>query len=101
MRIFGTLLALTNLVVILTFLVRRLLWFYILFEASVIPIFLLVAGWGPYRERLEATYYMVVYTVGGSLPLLVVIAYLKRSLSKVVAPLIQTEVSVIPVRMIC
>nr|YP_010184810.1 NADH dehydrogenase subunit 4 [Nipponacmea fuscoviridis]QHE50294.1 NADH dehydrogenase subunit 4 [Nipponacmea fuscoviridis]QVH34247.1 NADH dehydrogenase subunit 4 [Nipponacmea fuscoviridis] len=100
-RMFGTLLTLTNLVITLCFLVSSLLWFYVLFEASLIPMFLIIAGWSPYRERIEATYYMVVYTVGASLPLLLVIAYLKSPLSKVLSPLIQSEVSVLPTEAIC
>nr|QTA71703.1 NADH dehydrogenase subunit 4 [Hyriopsis bialata] len=44
--------------------------FYMLFEASLIPTLCLVCGWGYQPERLRAGKYMMVYTVGASLPLL-------------------------------
>nr|USS60643.1 NADH dehydrogenase subunit 4 [Nipponacmea nigrans] len=100
-RVFGSLMGLTNLMVTLCFLVSNLLWFYILFEGSLIPLFLLISGWGPYRERIEASYFMVMYTVGASLPLLMVIAYYKGSLSKVISPLVLGEVTTMPTSIIC
>lgn len=49
--------------------------FYVFFEASLIPIFLLVLGWGYQPERLQAGIYILFYTLFASLPLLLVILY--------------------------
>ena len=47
--------------------------FYFFFEASLIPTLLLILGWGYQPERLQAGICMIIYTVGASLPLLLVI----------------------------
>jgi NADH-ubiquinone oxidoreductase chain 4 len=48
-----------------------LIIFYIFFEASLLPTLLLVILWGYQPERLQATTYLMLYTVGASLPLLI------------------------------
>nr|UOF70293.1 NADH dehydrogenase subunit 4 [Tropostreptus hamatus] len=53
-----------------------LLWFYISFEAVLIPTYLLIIGWGYQPERLQAGLYLIFYTMFVSLPLLVVILWL-------------------------
>lgn len=58
------------------FLSRKIILFYLFFERSLIPIFLILLGWGYQPERLQAGLYMLFYTLFGSLPLLV--AILKR-----------------------
>nr|YP_009353841.1 NADH dehydrogenase subunit 4 [Euciroa cf. queenslandica STW-2017]AQZ26120.1 NADH dehydrogenase subunit 4 [Euciroa cf. queenslandica STW-2017] len=50
--------------------------FYMFFEMSLIPMLYLVLGWGYQPERLQATTYMIMYTVGASLPLLGSIIYM-------------------------
>jgi len=47
--------------------------FYIFFEASLIPIFIIILGWGYQPERLRAGVYLVVYIVLASLPLLAIV----------------------------
>jgi len=47
--------------------------FYIYFEASLIPIFLIIMGWGYQIERVKASKAIVLYTVVASLPLLLVL----------------------------
>ena len=51
----------------------QLLSFYILFELTIIPVTIMIAGWGYQPERMKAIYYLVVYTVFRSLPLLYMI----------------------------
>nr|AQM37790.1 NADH dehydrogenase subunit 4 [Unio tumidus]AQM37804.1 NADH dehydrogenase subunit 4 [Unio tumidus] len=63
-------------VLVICFSVGSLLAFYIFFEVSLIPTFLIICGWGYQPERLRASKYMVLYTVGASLPLLMFILYL-------------------------
>nr|YP_009515485.1 NADH dehydrogenase subunit 4 [Trinorchestia longiramus]AYB71596.1 NADH dehydrogenase subunit 4 [Trinorchestia longiramus] len=60
----------------LTFSVSDFLVFYIMFEACLIPILLMILGWGYQPERMEAGVYMFFYTLLGSLPLFFMILYL-------------------------
>lgn len=68
-----------NLLLVLSFSVSNLLIFYILFEATLIPIFIIIFGWGYQPERVTASYYLLFYTLFASLPLLVAILYLERA----------------------
>lgn len=61
---------------IFSFSTSDFLLFYILFEASLIPIFMLIIGWGYQPERLKASYYLLFYTLLASLPLLLSIFWL-------------------------
>nr|VFU78783.1 NADH dehydrogenase subunit 4 [Proasellus ibericus] len=70
---FNTVLVLLLLALILAFSSSSLLMFYIFFEASLIPTFTLIIGWGYQPERLQAGVYMMLYTIFASLPLLVVL----------------------------
>ena len=62
---------LLGLFLVFRFFVINSIRFYFFFEASLIPIFILVLGWGYQPERLQAALYMLFYTVFASLPLLV------------------------------
>nr|YP_010891549.1 NADH dehydrogenase subunit 4 [Alviniconcha strummeri]WJK73098.1 NADH dehydrogenase subunit 4 [Alviniconcha strummeri] len=62
-----------NLILVLAFCLSSIVHFYFFFEASLIPTLLLILGWGYQPERLQAGMYMMIYTVGASLPLLLVI----------------------------
>lgn len=66
---------------ILSFLSNDLLLFYIFFEISLIPTFLLILGWGYQPERIQAGLYLLFYTLVASLPLLMGIFLLGDSLS--------------------
>nr|UBU97362.1 NADH dehydrogenase subunit 4 [Asteronotus hepaticus] len=68
-------------VLILAFSASNLFMFYIFFEASLIPTLILIIGWGYQPERLQAGTYMMLYTVGASLPLLLVILWHCSSMS--------------------
>nr|YP_009935105.1 NADH dehydrogenase subunit 4 [Semibalanus cariosus]QNS22947.1 NADH dehydrogenase subunit 4 [Semibalanus cariosus] len=59
----------------LTFSASDLLSFYIFFEGSLIPIYLLIVGWGYQPERLQAGIYLLLYTIFASLPLLISIFF--------------------------
>nr|YP_009645773.1 NADH dehydrogenase subunit 4 [Schistodesmus lampreyanus]QBS54498.1 NADH dehydrogenase subunit 4 [Schistodesmus lampreyanus] len=69
--VFGVLVL--TMVLVFCFGVGSLLNFYIMFEFSLIPILLIILGWGYQPERLQAGKYMLLYTVSASLPLLVLI----------------------------
>nr|QLD97280.1 NADH dehydrogenase subunit 4 [Rhipicephalus evertsi] len=65
----------------LCFSLNNLLMFYLFFEAVLFPIILLITGWGAQPERIQAGFYMLMYTVFGSMPLLVLMLMSKISLS--------------------
>lgn len=58
------------LILTISFCTRSIIIFYIFFEASLIPTLLLILGWGYQPERLQASIYLILYTVTASLPLL-------------------------------
>lgn len=55
---------------LLRFSTSNLLIYYISFESTLIPIFLLIMGWGYQPERITASYFLLFYTLAASLPLL-------------------------------
>lgn len=61
---------LIRVLLIITFLVKSRLRFYILFEFSLLPIIFIVLVWGYQPERLRATYALALYTITASFPLL-------------------------------
>nr|YP_010735464.1 NADH dehydrogenase subunit 4 [Rhipicephalus rutilus]WEI30798.1 NADH dehydrogenase subunit 4 [Rhipicephalus rutilus] len=63
------------------FLAENLLMFYLFFEAVLFPIVLMISGWGSQPERIQAGFYMLMYTVFGSLPLLILMLLKNKSLS--------------------
>lgn len=65
--------ALINLILVIRFLAKSPIIFYLWFEISLIPIFLIILGWGYQPERLFAGKRIFLYTILGSLPLLWVI----------------------------
>lgn len=65
-----------NLTIILVFMQKNFILFYIFFERSLIPTLLLILIWGYQPERLQAGIYMVIYTVAGALPFLLNIIFL-------------------------
>lgn len=60
----------------ISFSVNNFLGFYIFFEVSLLPLFFLILGWGYQAERLQASFYLLLYTIVGSLPLLRVLVFL-------------------------
>lgn len=57
-------------VLIMAFSIRNLIIFYLVFELSLIPTFILIVYWGYNFERLRASFYLLIYTIFISLPLL-------------------------------
>lgn len=60
-------------VCVLFFLETRWIKFYIYFELSLVPIFLIIIGWGYQIERVKATKSIILYTISASLPLFFII----------------------------
>lgn len=63
----------------LVFLRLNLIWFYISFEAVLVPTYLLIIGWGYQPERLQAGIYLIFYTMFVSLPLLIIILWINST----------------------
>jgi proton-translocating NADH-quinone oxidoreductase chain M len=72
------LLCMIGLLVILigVFSVLDILGFYILFEAVLIPMFLIIGVWGARKEKITASYYFFFYTLVGSLLMILSIFYI-------------------------
>lgn len=75
---FSILCVMLGLILIVAFRTSSILSFYIFFEASLIPTFLLVLGWGYQPERLQAGLYLLLYTITASLPLLVSVGVIRN-----------------------
>ena len=69
-------LILIELFLTLTFLTTNLFFFYVFFEAVLIPMFLIIGVWGSRERKINAAYYFFLYTLFGSFFLLFGILYL-------------------------
>ena len=58
---------------IMVFSINNTLIFYVLFEFSLIPMSLMILGWGFQPERLSATLYILFYTISSSFPFLIIL----------------------------
>nr|YP_010626178.1 NADH dehydrogenase subunit 4 [Epipenaeon fissurae]WBK03028.1 NADH dehydrogenase subunit 4 [Epipenaeon fissurae] len=56
---------------VLCFYTQSVISFYLWFEASLVPIFLIVMGWGLQPERAQAGTLLLLYTITASLPMLI------------------------------
>nr|YP_010580861.1 NADH dehydrogenase subunit 4 [Pyrops clavatus]UAT98599.1 NADH dehydrogenase subunit 4 [Pyrops clavatus]UZT27046.1 NADH dehydrogenase subunit 4 [Pyrops clavatus] len=65
---------------ILDFVVVDFFYFYFFFECSLVPLILMIFGWGYQPERIGAGFFLIFYTLFGSLPFLLSIFFLKDSL---------------------
>lgn len=72
-------------VVLLAIKTKSLLCFYIFFEMRVVPITLIIFLYGYQPEKIQASLFLFVYTVGGSLPLLIYIVYSEFHLTSYIA----------------
>jgi NADH-ubiquinone oxidoreductase chain 4 len=77
--VFISLIFIINFFLVISFSVRSLLWFYVFFEASLIPVLFMIIRWGGQPERLQAGMSMIIYTIVGSLPFLIIIFYIQIS----------------------
>ena len=53
------------------FLTNNLLLFYIYFELTLVPMFLIIIGWGSRKEKTLAAYYLFFFTLSASLLMLI------------------------------
>ena len=67
-----------ELILILVFTCLDLFFFYIFFEAVLIPMFLVIGIWGSRQRKVRAAYLFFLYTLLGSLFMLISIIYIYR-----------------------
>lgn len=79
-KIFSFLCLMILFFLILSFSSSNLLIYYIAFEGTLVPIFLLIIGWGYQPERVTASYFLLFYTLTASLPLLLGILWINNEL---------------------
>nr|YP_010455617.1 NADH dehydrogenase subunit 4 [Molossus molossus]UUA63287.1 NADH dehydrogenase subunit 4 [Molossus molossus]UUA63430.1 NADH dehydrogenase subunit 4 [Molossus molossus] len=79
-KLYITMLMLLQVFLIMTFSATELIFFYILFEATLVPTLIIITRWGGQTERLNAGIYFLFYTLVGSLPLLVALTYIQNDM---------------------
>ena len=65
-----------NVSLMFSFSTNNIIIFYFFFEWSLIPIFFIILGWGYQLERIKSRFYLLIYTLFASLPLLAFIIIL-------------------------
>jgi NADH-ubiquinone oxidoreductase chain 4 len=83
-KLFSLFVGLLLFILLVSFITRNYLIFYFFFEASLIPTLLIITGWGFQPERLQAGIYFILYTLTASLPLLVGLFYIYRSVGSLI-----------------
>nr|YP_009131555.1 NADH dehydrogenase subunit 4 [Pelecinus polyturator]AIW82473.1 NADH dehydrogenase subunit 4 [Pelecinus polyturator] len=73
MNLYLFLLNLLMLILFLFFYTLNYFMFYLFFEISLIPVMVLILGWGYQVERVQASMYMIMYTLFASLPFLIIL----------------------------
>ncbi|UAT98634.1 NADH dehydrogenase subunit 4 (mitochondrion) [Muscidifurax raptorellus] len=75
-KIYSMVLLILLISLILSFMTLNYFMFYLFFEISLLPTMLLIMGWGYQPERINASMYMLMYTMFASLPMLIIMFYL-------------------------
>lgn len=77
-KLFNIVIIFILIILIIFFSVKNLIIFYIFFELSLIPTLILIICWGYQPERIQASIYLVIYTVFASLPFLLRLIYIYK-----------------------
>lgn len=72
-KIFSATCLILLITLVISFSSSSIIIFYIAFEASLIPTIILIILWGYQPERIQASLYLIIYTITASLPLLIII----------------------------
>ena len=70
----------TEILLILVFSVLDIFLFYILFESILIPMFLIIGVWGSRKRRIHAAYQFFLYTIFGSIIMLLSLLFIYSNL---------------------
>lgn len=65
-----------EIILIIDFFTLDLFLFYILFELSLIPMFILIGNWGARSRKIKASFYLLLYTIVTATLTLIAILYL-------------------------
>jgi NADH-quinone oxidoreductase subunit M len=65
-----------ELILFVVFLAQDILLFYVSYEASLIPMFLIIGKWGGRIQKVKAAYYFFFYTLLASMLMLVALIYI-------------------------
>nr|YP_010177902.1 NADH dehydrogenase subunit 4 [Oryx dammah]AEP21880.1 NADH dehydrogenase subunit 4 [Oryx dammah]QJE70711.1 NADH dehydrogenase subunit 4 [Oryx dammah] len=95
-KLFISMLILLQLFLIMTFTATELIFFYILFEATLVPTLIIITRWGNQTERLNAGLYFLFYTLTGSLPLLVALIHIQDTMGSLNFLILQYWVQPVP-----
>nr|WNH23163.1 NADH dehydrogenase subunit 4 [Sternoptyx obscura] len=79
-RVYLSLLVSLQLFLIFAFGATEVIMFYVMFEATLLPTLFIITRWGKQTERLSAGTYFLFFTLVGSLPLLVSLFFLQKSM---------------------
>ena len=71
-------------IVLISFFEKTFISFFFFFEISLIPIRLIILGWGYQPERLPARIAIIIYTIGGSLPLFLIFIYYSKEFYSII-----------------
>ena len=84
-----------NIILLICFNINNIILFYIFFESSLIPTILLIIIWGYQPERLKARFYLILYTISASLPILIIfIIIISMSKSNIIIKYIITNINI-------
>ena len=61
---------------ILSFIMKNMLGFYFIFEVRFLPVFFIIISWGSANDRLVSGFYLIYYTMVGSLPFFISLIYI-------------------------
>lgn len=82
------------LILICTFRTLNLFMFYLFFEGSLVPVLLLILGWGAQPERVQAGFYLLFYTIVVSLPLLMGIFFIYEEVNSLIIYIVNWDLRV-------
>jgi len=71
-KLFSLINVLLLIILINCFSASNMIIFYIWFEASLIPTIIIIITWGYQPERLQASIYLILYTITASLPIFII-----------------------------
>nr|ALO70445.1 NADH deshydrogenase subunit 4 [Coccinellidae sp. 1 EF-2015] len=75
-KLFSFMVLLLMISLVMVFSMMNIFMFYLFFEFSLIPILIIIMGWGYQPERIQAGVYLFFYTMMASLPMMLFIFYL-------------------------
>lgn len=71
------------LLVILTLSTKSLIIFYVIFEASLLPISIIIITWGNQPERNSSTFYIIIFTITSSFPIILAILFIYQLIKSI------------------